>query len=134
MSGRQRLDRGDPGDDVVGDLDALGHHVEDPQRAVVQRRVAPREKGADAVGCEFAFDGVRPDGGPRRMPLRDGLPVLAVLGSLRVGEFDEPVARLTMNRSQICRRRATRSFFASPLSIAKNTCVSLSARTASAVT
>ncbi len=94
MSGRQRLDRGDPRDDVVVDLDVLGHRVEDPQRAVVQRRVAPRQEGADAVGREFAFDGVGPDGGPRRMPVGDGLPVVVVLGARRVGEFDEPVAGL----------------------------------------
>src|SRR4051794_7905578 len=39
-----------------------------------------------------------------------------------------------MKRSQICRRNATRSSFVSPLSIAKKTCVSLSASTACAVT
>ena len=65
MSGRQRLDRGDSRDDVVVDLDPLRHRVEDPQCAVVQRRVTPRQKGADAVRREFTFDGGGPDGGPR---------------------------------------------------------------------
>ena len=129
MSGRQRLDRGDAGDDVVVDLDALSHRIQDPQRAVVQRRVAPCQKGADAVGREFAFDGVGPHRRARRMPVGDGLPV-ARRPSPAAGR---PVRRTgsparAMNRSQICRRSATRSLFASPLSIAKNTCVSLSAR------
>jgi hypothetical protein len=39
-----------------------------------------------------------------------------------------------MNRSQISRRNATSSSFEAPLSIAKNTWVSLSASTACAVT
>ena len=94
MSCRQRLDRGDAGDDVVVEVDALRHRVEDPQRAVVQRRIAPREEGADAVGAEFAFERVGPDGGPRGMPVGDGLPVLGVLGARRVVELDEAVAGL----------------------------------------
>ena len=44
--GGERLGRGDAGDDRDVEVDgaALGHLVEDPQRAVVQRRVAPDEE------------------------------------------------------------------------------------------
>ena len=61
MSRGERLDRGDAGDDVVVDVDVRRDGVEDPQRAVVQRRVAPRQKCADAAGSELGFDGVGPD-------------------------------------------------------------------------
>src|SRR3954468_4077125 len=53
MSRRERLDSGDAGDDVVVDVDVGGHGVQDAQSAVVERRVPPREEGADAVGRQL---------------------------------------------------------------------------------
>src|SRR5690606_4262908 len=53
VPGGQRLDGGDAGDDVVADLDVFGDPVQDAQRAVVQRRVTPGEKGADPVRPEL---------------------------------------------------------------------------------
>ena len=51
-------------------------------------------KAPTPSGCEFAFDGVGPNGGPRRMPVGDGLPIVGVLCARRVGQLDEAVARL----------------------------------------
>ena len=75
---RQRLDRGDAGDDVVVDVDVGRDRVEDAQRAVVQRRVAPGQEGADAVGTQFGVDGRRPDPRSRRVPVGDRLPVVGL--------------------------------------------------------
>jgi hypothetical protein len=96
----ERLDRGDAGDHVVVEFDVSGHPVEDAQRAVIRRRVAPSEEGADPV----------------------------------VGQFDEAVSGFGDEPFTVQRRSATRSSLVSPLSIAKNTSVSLSAATAWAVT
>jgi hypothetical protein len=94
MSRGQRLDRGDAWDHVVVDVEVLRDGVQDSQCAVVQRRVAPRQECPDAVRLELGFDGLGPDPGARRVPVRDGLPVVAVLGARWIGQFDEPVAAL----------------------------------------
>ena len=119
MSCRQRLDRGDAGDDVVVDVDAGGDGVEDAQRAVVERRVAPRQEGADTAGFQFGFDGVGPQRPPARRASRRppaGRPgCRGGPGALRVGQFDEPVARLadesladlTSQRHQVALRLGT---------------------------
>ena len=52
-------------------------------------RNAPTPSGASSD-----LDGVGPDPRPRRVPVGDGLPVVAVLGARRVGQCDEPVAGL----------------------------------------
>ena len=83
MSRRERLDRGDAGDDVVVDVDTARDDVEDAQRAVVERRVAPCQEGADAVGRKLGFEGLGPDAGTGPVPVGDGLPVVAVLSALR---------------------------------------------------
>src|SRR5689334_14798317 len=49
VPGGQRLDGGDAGDDVVGEFDAIGDHVEDAQGAVVQRGITPRQECAHPV-------------------------------------------------------------------------------------
>src|SRR6201997_4677044 len=56
MPSRERLDRGDPGDHVVVDVDMAGHGRQDPKRAVVQRRVAPPQERADGAGPPVGGD------------------------------------------------------------------------------
>ena len=73
MARGERLDRGDAGDDVVLDVDVRRDRVEDPQRAVVQRRVPPRQKGSGAAVGQLGLDGVGPDSGARDVPVGDGL-------------------------------------------------------------
>ena len=92
MPRSERLDRGDARNDVVVDVDALGDHVKDAQGAVVQRRVAPGQEGPDAVVAEFVEQGLRPEVRARRVPGVDGLVIVAGLGALGVGKFDEAVA------------------------------------------
>ena len=75
MSGGERLDRGDAGDDVVIDVDVRSDGFKDPQRAVVERRIAPREERTDAARFQFGLDRIGPHTGPSRMPVGDGLPV-----------------------------------------------------------
>ena len=98
MSGRERLDRGDARDDVVIDVGAGGDGVEDSQRAVVERRVAPRQEGADAAGRQLGSDRLGPHLGSGGVPVGDRLPVGGAVrggpGPWRVGQFDETVAGL----------------------------------------
>src|ERR1700712_3301781 len=109
----QRLDRGYPRDDVVVEVDLCGHDVEDAQRAVVQRRIAPRQEGADAIVGKFVEQRLSPPPRPRRVPLADALNIgPTVRGGLRshgigqldeavAGLVDEPLADLAAQRDQI---------------------------------
>ena len=121
---RERLHRGDARNDVVLDVDFGRDGVEDAQRAVVQRRVTPGQEGTYAVGTQFGrrWPVPRPALAPRASPKpppgsRPDRPTGPTARGRATRRIDSRDSR--MNRAQISRRSATRSLFASPLSIAK---------------
>ena len=91
----QRLDRRDAGNDVVAQVDMVGDLIENPQCAVVERRIPPRQERPDPVGAEFGLDGVGPEPSSRLVPVGDSSGVLTVGGARRVGQLDEAVVRFS---------------------------------------
>ncbi len=87
-----------PGMTSYVDVDVGRDGLQDPQSAVVQRRVAPRQEGADPIGFEFIHDRVGPHLGPPGVPVGNHPPVGGIVrcGSRpwRVGKFDESVPGL----------------------------------------
>src|SRR5487761_1622698 len=77
VPGRQRLDAADPRDDLVLQLHrAHGDHLlDDGERAVVQRGIAPDQEGAALPVTELVPDERRVDLGPLAAPLLDGCAV-----------------------------------------------------------
>ena len=114
-----------PGQDVL----------DDSQRAVVERRVAPDQEGAVAVVVEVVEHRLLEEHGPAQPPVVDRLLVrLGTAVARWVLDLDDPVDAGDVARRRSPRAPATRLALASPLSTRKTTSISLRTRTACMVT
>src|SRR5229473_2632420 len=95
MFRRQHLHAADPGDHLDVQREPLGAHaLDDPQRAVVDRRIAPHQNASDFVFLKLALEAVTIDIGEATMPFVDAGEIVAGARALRDVDVDGAVIRM----------------------------------------
>src|SRR5216683_1201508 len=95
MFRRQHLHAADPGDHLDVQREPLGAHaLDDPQRAVVDRGIAPYQNASDFVFLKLALEAVTIDIGEATMPFVDAGEIVAGARALRDVDVDGAVIRM----------------------------------------
>src|SRR5258708_8799088 len=116
MSRRQHLHAADPGDHLDMQREPLdAHSLDDPQRTVVDRRIAPHQDAADFIFLKLLLEQATIDVGEAAMPFVDAGEIVTGGRPLRDIDVDRAVVRIFNEALANCSSQVTQGGLLGPL-------------------